>query len=324
MSENKQLGTRLSDVITGLTGKEPCEGCKRRAALLNEVGRRGFLRGALFAASLAKNTTLKGIWYLAGASTPVGMLEALAFIRQSNTLQVVLFYRNGSYASRNDLFREIIAHREHFVPGSLGYAWMSQVNFFSDNVLPGWILDFANTSEGYPRNMPGDDGPIPVNDGYRLVLRGTNYTFITDEVGRIYRAPTLENAPMASSLRDASSFPGAEQLSAVPVETPTAWQRIKNFFTPVVYAAGCCAYQSACQQCACCDCLACNACTSYCSGFPPPGRCVYNAGCGICSGHNCDWVSLGCGSKDCNCNCAVLFGGCCGSTTGCRAGCPTC
>jgi hypothetical protein len=67
MSESKQLGTRLSEAITALTGKEPCEGCKRRAALLNEVGRRGFLRGGLFAAFLAKNTMLKGLWHLAGA-----------------------------------------------------------------------------------------------------------------------------------------------------------------------------------------------------------------------------------------------------------------
>jgi hypothetical protein len=327
MLEDKHLGTYVSEAITALTGKEPCEGCKRRAALLNEIGRRGFLKGGTFAVSLAKNTMLKGLWHLAGAQIPASMPEALAFIRQSNTFQLQLFYRTGLYAPLNDLFKEIIAHREHFKPGTLGYAWMSQLNFFSDEVLPGWMLDFALISEGYPRSLPGYDGPIDVNNGYRLVLRGTVYSFVTDELGIIYRASTLENAPSASSLGAASSFPGAVALGAISAEKPSAWQRIKDFFVPTVYATGCCFSQSGCAACACCDCLACNSCNQHCFSFPPPGRCVFNAGCGTCNvdGHqiNCGWVALGCGSSACNCNCAVLFGGCCGLGAGCTS-CPSC
>ena len=136
MTEQKELGTRVSEAITALTGKEPCEGCKRRAVLLNEVGRRGFIRGGMFAAFLVKNTMVKGLWYLAGVSPPVGTAEALGFVRQFNTFQVGLICRNGSFGVSHDVFSEIIAHREHFIPGTLGYAWMSRVNFFPMRYYP--------------------------------------------------------------------------------------------------------------------------------------------------------------------------------------------
>ncbi len=118
------------------------------------------------------------------------MPEVLGFVRQSNAIQLSWFYENGSYASREDLLgsKGIQAHREHFVPGTLAYAWMSRMNFFSDAVLPGWTLDFAIITTKYPRNLRGKDGPIPINNGYRLIMYGKDYTFVTDEVGIIYRA----------------------------------------------------------------------------------------------------------------------------------------
>lgn len=245
-------------------------------------------------------------------------------MRQSNAIQLSWFYENGSYASREDLLgsKGIQAHREHFVPGTLAYAWMSRMNFFSDAVLPGWTLDFAIITTKYPRNLRGKDGPIPINNGYRLIMYGKDYTFVTDEVGIIYRARTPENPPVASALDDAASFPGATTHNLPPAETPTVWQRIKDFLTPTAYAQlSCCTSHQSCHNCGCCNCVfsCCDGCVDF---VPPPGRCYFNAGCSGCILGDCVWVENTCGRKDCNC-CAKLLGGCCVST-GCTPGCPQC
>lgn len=206
-----------------ILGVKPCEGCKRRKEVLNTISRRGVIGGGLAVLLLAKNTLLKGAWKIAGAEIPLDLPSVLGFIRTANSVQRVASIGNETFLSKEDMLLGVASHKEHFSPTNPGYAWMSRFRLAADEVLPGWTLDFD-----WNRNS------------YRFVLRGTQYTFITDETGGIYRAQTPQTAPTAKRIQRAADFPSAVGLGALmsgDVPPPTAWERIKDFFTPrSVYA----------------------------------------------------------------------------------------
>jgi hypothetical protein len=87
-----------------------------------------------------------------GATVPVSVDLALSLVRTLNTIQVVMKGYTGPnftgpWASQKDMFLDpkhgIVSQAGSFGPDSSVYAWMSCVNFYSNNVLPGWVLDFA-------------------------------------------------------------------------------------------------------------------------------------------------------------------------------------
>ena len=149
-----------------------------------------------------KNSTLRLIWQATGALPPVGVPEAAAFLRQFNTVQTAWYIEHGKHATKDEAFGEIIKHREHYKPGTLGYAWMSRLNLFSDEVLPGWVMDFVNTNEGQISGRT-------LATGYRLILGSERYTLITDESVGLYQALTKPDQPKAKDLKSAKDFPGA-------------------------------------------------------------------------------------------------------------------
>jgi len=230
------LGDRIKKATSTL-GVKPCSACEERATMLNQLSRRGFFGGAALLFFYTKNAIATGLWQLVGAAPPIGVKEALGFIRQFNTTQLVLYYKNDRHATQDEAFQEMIKHKEHFKPGTLAYAWMSRFNPFSNEVLPGWTLDFSIVHDGYPRHINAQD---VVNDGYRFILRGERYTLITDETAVIYQVKTPATGPPASGLAGADTFPGAVPYVDFKEEL-SRWDKFKQFLIPVAYAQmNCC------------------------------------------------------------------------------------
>ena len=194
-----ELGEKIAR-YTEAVGIKPCESCKQRAAALNEIGRRGVIQGGLLALFLFKESVLKAAWQIVGEVPPVTVDAALALVRQLNTVAVTQRFKSKTetYPTQKTLLTGedgLISHKEHFKPGTLAYAWMSRVNFHSDEILPGWILDYVLVDEG---------------KGYRLILKGKLITLATDEAAVIYEADTPAEIPKAKSLRHAGDFPQSQ------------------------------------------------------------------------------------------------------------------
>jgi hypothetical protein len=132
----------------------------------------------------------------------------LGFIRTFNTAQAVLYSQNGRCATQDEAFAEIIKHKEHVKPGP----WVSRFTAMGDEVLPGWTLDFAIIpGESWLMSAEQEDGSRkPLADGYRLILKGEQYTLIIDEGAVIYEVKTPEKIPAATSLPSAADFPSAQ------------------------------------------------------------------------------------------------------------------
>lgn len=113
--------------------------------------------------------------------------SVLNLVRTLNTVQATFFLDTHSYAPREAMLGEKGLKQQ--APKS---DWAKQINYSSDEILPGWRLDFALAP-----------------DGYRLVLIGPKDVFISDESAVIYRAALGQTRPGASTLKSARSFPGA-------------------------------------------------------------------------------------------------------------------
>jgi len=199
------LGEGIKKVTSAL-GIAPCKSCQERAEMLNQLSRRGVLKSLAIAPFLVKNTILKLVWQAAGKTPPLSVAAVLGFLRSLNNAQILLHFKNGQFGAVEDVLGAVASHREHYKPGTGPYEWMSRFNPFSDEVLPGHFLDYALITAGYPRVLSDER---KVQNGYRVVLRGEHYTFITDEETVIYMTVTPEQAPPASSLPSAREFPGA-------------------------------------------------------------------------------------------------------------------
>jgi len=106
----------------------------------------------------------------------------------------------------------VAAHRSHFTPDHPGYVWMSVFAPGREEVLPGWKLDFANITRGYPRAIAGELN----DDGFRFILRSEEITLIADEgVAGVYEAPTIPNGPPAQLLDEAKAYPGIKETAMV-------------------------------------------------------------------------------------------------------------
>jgi len=292
-----------------------CKNCEKRKDALNRMTpslrlgdkvemiaspiddvRRKMLKSFLIAPFLIKNTLLSTSYKLVGATIEATDTQADMFLSQFSTLAHYLFQKNGEYPSKPELLGELAKHREHFEPGSLGYSWMSQVNFFGKEIMPGWTLDYA-----------------PHGNWYAVILASKEVTLINDDRGIHYEAITPDKLPKASSLKRASDFP-----AAVPVDlfvAPTA-AKVRSFFRPVRYPMPQtrCTCNSSCTNKGCsglqCQKQCCPNCN--CTLDPPTGgtKCYFNYG-----KSDCGWIytlcAATCGTNICT-NCSrLLWGGCC-------------
>jgi hypothetical protein len=200
------------EAVTKKVGIKPCQGCKERKLLFN---RRGWIGGTTAMLLIAKNTSLTHAWEAFGAEVAVDLGVARAFVGQFNTCSKALLARNDHHGTLPEVMARIVSHKQHFQPDdifNLGYLWMSNLRPANKEVLPGWTIDYAIITDGYPRPAKWAEGkPDEYPDGYRLVLRGEHSTLVTDEDMIVYNVPTIDNPPAAKDLERASDYPGALQ-----------------------------------------------------------------------------------------------------------------
>jgi hypothetical protein len=134
--------------------------------MLNELGRRRFV-GSVMSGLVAVN--LKMLTTIDVDGIPVQ--DAIGLMRTLNTIQSVLRDKTtGEYASKDQMLgpHGLQNHQMPELP------WMAQLNFNSDEILPGWTLAFLL--------RPG---------GYVLTLLSRAEVLTTTERGVIYRGKPL-------------------------------------------------------------------------------------------------------------------------------------
>ena len=136
--------------------------------------------------------------------TPIAVPHVLALTRTINTLEVVHFSKTGVYADRAallDCLRE--NKKDRMKAAGQVVEWISRLNFSSDEILPGWFMDYEVK---------------PGNTGYILILTASDEkqksVVITDEKLMIYRATpyATDTLPNAREITRAQDFPGAKPL----------------------------------------------------------------------------------------------------------------
>jgi hypothetical protein len=131
----------------------------------------------------------------AQVQSPLDVQQALGLVRTLNTIQAVIGMNTKSYGSQAAMLTGPCGLGPSLKARSADIGtleWEKHLNLSSNEVLPGWTLDFAL-----------------VGKGYRLILTGKDDVLITDETGVIYRAVTVPLAPKAAQLKSAKDFPGA-------------------------------------------------------------------------------------------------------------------
>jgi hypothetical protein len=121
--------------------------------------------------------------------------DAMGLTRTINTLQAVFFAKHGNYATKSEILgseglRGLMQRKASRLP------WPQRLNLESDEILPGLILDFASTANGYIFTVSKK-------------LAGARYVVISDEKAIIYLATFAGELPKAHDLAGASAFPGA-------------------------------------------------------------------------------------------------------------------
>jgi hypothetical protein len=135
--------------------------------------------------------------------TQITAWHALALTRTINTIEVVHFYKTGVYADRAALLDYLREQKNDTKAGGRVREWTSRLNFFSDEILPGWFMDYEMK---------------PGNTGYILILTGSDEeqksVVITDEKAVIYRATpyATDRLPTAREITRAQDFPGAKSI----------------------------------------------------------------------------------------------------------------
>jgi hypothetical protein len=81
-----ELGDKVKSVTDKL-GIKQCGNCKKRQTTLNQISRRGFVGGSVFALALIKNGILKAAWQAAGTPLPIDESDVAGFIRTANNVQ---------------------------------------------------------------------------------------------------------------------------------------------------------------------------------------------------------------------------------------------
>ncbi|HYL84894.1 MAG TPA: hypothetical protein VE263_11715 [Candidatus Angelobacter sp.] len=146
--------------------------------------------------------------------------------------------------------------------GGWGGDLVRSINLESDEILPGWLLDFHHTISGNNYILTLAERVDPLD---RFKPRNV---YVTDDHGVIYRAQVRDDKqPLARELDNAKAFPGAVPFSEFIAEPQgNALTRFLSSF--VVYATDC--------LCTCCYADKCFTTWQECG----KGTAFFNCGCG--------------------------------------------
>lgn len=283
------LGTQVKRVTDAL-GIKQCEGCKYRQKLLDEISRRGFLSGMAFLGVHLNKSFWKAVGPNADTST------ALRLARVVNTLQAGFLTQTDAYGSKADVWGAKGLQKvmdRHVTEQTAAGEWARSLNLESDNIQPGWMIDYATK-------------PM----GYRIVIAATDpgkrAVYITDQVGVIYRADYEGTPPSAHSLSSASVFPNAvpfDQFIGAERSTP-----LSRFLSRVGIPDKVLAQGTGCDMTCCKICTACAGCSNI-----GRGCCIYN-----CGSLDCGWCRA---VGSCAGPCSTPFGTACITCNKCACAC---
>jgi len=294
------LGTWLKEKSRRL-GIKPCSSCEQRARKLDEWSRRGFIR-TLTIVGFSMKARLIHEFVLREDNSP-----ALSLCRAINTIQLNFFNQSGDdgiYGAKADVWGTEGLYgiqQRHKTEESDTGRWARSLTLESDNIMPGWTVDYASKPNGYVVLVAAisQDATTP-----RAV-------YSTDHDAVIYRTDFSGNVPKASSLGSADSLPNATSFDLwIGDERTTVFSRLLlSLGIPTkVLAQGCTAGS-------CCEC--CYAWGGVCvTKKPGIGTCAFNCG----TQSVCPWCVTGqnaprCCPYCCNIACGCGAGGGCNSCT---------
>jgi len=188
-----------------------CSGRETHQETPNKISRRGLIGGAVTALFLLKTSALTGVRLLAGQtplrtapacpSTPLKLACATAFLATGNTVQLGNALEHGEFLDRDEMFLSIVSKREHWVPGTGAYEWMSRFTpAKGEDALETWKIGFSLV----PTSLVSHS-----RNGYRFAVYNEQWVMVTDENAIGYRAPRQAVIPDLSKLVRAADFPGA-------------------------------------------------------------------------------------------------------------------
>ena len=111
------------------------------------VSRRFAIKSGICALLTTKAPPLNAIWQLTAEPQSAPVDAALALVRQLNTIATTHRFKSktSTYPTQKELLtgeEGLKTYLNRFKPGTPGYPWMVQVNLDSDQILPGWWLDY--------------------------------------------------------------------------------------------------------------------------------------------------------------------------------------
>jgi|ERR1700719_277721 len=137
--------------------------------------------------------------------------HAAALARTINTIEVVHFYKTDVYADRAALLDYLRGQKNDTKAPAPVREWTSRLNFSSDEILPGWFMDYEVKpgNAGYILILTGDDEKQKTGSDEKQ-----KSVLITDEKAVIYRATpyAADRLPTAREITRAQDFPRAKPI----------------------------------------------------------------------------------------------------------------
>jgi hypothetical protein len=170
--------------------------CEQRTRKRDEWSRRGFI-GTLAFTALSVKMTFAQTFVLKEENA-----AALSLCRAINTIQLNFFNENKIYGAKTDVWGIKGLYgivQRHKTDKSATGEWARSLTLESDNIMPGWTIDYASKPYGYVVVVAA----IPEDD------TAPRAVYSTDQEGIIYRTDVAGIIPKASSLtsaRDLSKF----------------------------------------------------------------------------------------------------------------------
>jgi hypothetical protein len=199
----------LGDAVAKTTeavGIKPCKSCKKRQRLLNEAGRRGFIKGMAFLGGYALLSSKMAIAQtLAAPDTSPGLL----FCRAIGTYNVNRLYELNSarYATAEEHLANLLELKNKHIkhPETTATSvWARTLTPTSMNVMPGWVWDY---------DLRGADGFMSIVSQIPASPTQSRAVYIVDETWIIYTANAAGTIPRAQDLKHAQDFTGASQYA---------------------------------------------------------------------------------------------------------------
>lgn len=275
------IGSFLKKVTSAL-GAKPCHSCNRRASILDNESRRGFVQGLSALASMSL-VNMNNIFSLI-TNSEASVVQALGFMRTVNTAARIWKNKNNSHPSVEQLFT-------FMEPWAAHASWARLANYASSETLKGWVFDYErNDISGYVSIL---SSKVDTSDPY-----APRDLFVSDAAGVIYHA--VLNKPVqerAIDLHRASDFPGVVVFDhSMPAQRGTSISQIMQGFigSATPFTSTLCQY----------SCLECGALYGpHCSNENNEGCCIFNCG---SYGDGCTW-------------CYYNVGGCCQTCDSCAS-----